>query len=181
MGKIKKCKLSWKPPESDPDVDYRLYWSNVSSLSYNSNFIRLGNITEVDLPDILEAHASWGESIYLGISAVDKWGNESDIITLSEPYKLSAPEAPMDFELTPLNYYKITDPRKKAEKEDTDLQKEGADLQKQASEKTDQEIQTNNRRPASKFVTKEGKIVDGFDNRFLTWFKEDRHRVKRDL
>ncbi len=146
MGKIKKCKLSWKPSESDPNVDYRLYWSNLPPVSYDSNFIMLGNTTEVDLPDILLSHESSGELVYLGISVMDKWGNESDIITLSEPFKLSAPSAPVDLALTTLDDFIITAPREKAEIQDTDTQK-------QANGKTEQEIQSNDWHPASKPIT----------------------------
>lgn len=151
MGRIKKCKLSWKPSEStlnvdDLYVDYRLYWSNVNPVSYNSNFIKLGNITEVDLPDILIVHESSGELVYLGISAVDKWGNESDIITLSEPYKLSAPAAPVDLTLTTFDDFIFTGQREKTENQDTEIQK-------QATEKTEQEIQSNDWHPASKPIT----------------------------
>ncbi len=156
MGKIKKCKLSWKPSDSGPNVEYRLYWSNVTPVGYDSNFIELGNITEVDLPDILKAHESLGGSIYIGISAVDKWENESDIITLSEPYKFSAPAAPADLALIPLNYYKITAPMEKAENQNTDIQK-------QVTEKTDREIQSNDQRPTPKHITTEGKIVDAIN------------------
>lgn len=154
MGKIKKSKLSWNPSGSDSNVDYRLYWSDATPVNYNSNFIKLGNVTEVDLPDILDDYEISGESIFLGISAVDKWGNESDIVTLSAPYKLSAPAAPVDLALNPLNYFKITAPKKNAEQD--------IDIQKQAAEKTDQDVQPNNQRPASKFITTEGKIVDDF-------------------
>lgn len=164
MGRIKKCKLSWKPSESDVIVDYRLYWSNETPVNYNANFIKLGNITEVNLPDILLAHASSGESIYLGISAVDKGGNESDIILLPEPYKLSVPAAPVDLALTALDEFKITAPREKTGIQDTEMQK-------QATEKRDQEIQPNDRRPASKFITTEGKIVDDFDTRLRKTFE----------
>ena len=164
MGRIKKCKLSWKPSESDLAVDYRLYWSNETPLGYNSNFIILGNITEVNLPDILADHESSGKSIYLGISAVDKEGNESDIITLREPYKLSAPTAPADLSLTSLDDVEMTDPREKAENKK-------ADIQKQVIEKADQESQANDRRPVSTFITTEGKIIDDFDTRLRKTFK----------
>jgi len=164
VSKIKQSKLSWKPSESNPNADYKLYWSNATPVSYNSKFIRLGNITEVGLPDILDDNEISGESIYLGISAVDARGNESDIITLSEPYKLSAPTAPVDLKLTTLNFYKITNEMKRTNNQDTEKQK-------QVSEKTDQEVRLNYRSPAAKFVTTEGKIVDAFDNAIRKTFE----------
>jgi hypothetical protein len=44
----------------------------------------------------------------------------------------------------------------KTENQDTDIQK-------QTTEKTDQEIESNDRRPASKFITTEGRIVDAIE------------------
>jgi len=164
VGKIRNYKLTWKPSESDLDIDnfnvnYRLYWSNLPPVTYNSNFVMLGNVTEVDLPDTLGTHESSGGLIYIGISAVDQWGNESDIITLPEPFKLTAPAAPVDLKLNTLNYFKITAPRGKAENQDTDRRKRPA-------EKTDQEIQPNVRRPVGKFIPTEGKIIDAFCKTF---------------
>lgn len=141
MGKIKKSKLSWNSSESTLNLDdlyvgYRLYWSNVAQVSYNSNFIELGNITEVDLTDFFAAHELSGGLIYFGVSAVDRWGNESDITSLSEPYKLSPPAAPVDITLTILDDYNITVPVENPENQDTDIQK-------QATEKTDQKKEPN--------------------------------------
>jgi len=165
LGRIKKCKLSWKPSESNLNVDYKLYWSNATPVSYDSNCIKLGSTTEVYLPDILVTHESLGESIYLGISAVDEWGNESDIITLPEPYKLSAPAAPMDLSLTALNDFKFTVPREKAENQDSGKYK-------QAAYHKEQDFQSKDRRPAIKSITTEGKIVDAIkrslDNELLS-------------
>lgn len=59
------------------------------------------------MPDILVGIALSSESIYLGISTVDEMGNESDIITLSEPYNFSVPPAPEDFALIGQDDFKI--------------------------------------------------------------------------
>lgn len=99
MAKIRKCKLSWNTSDSEFIVGYKLYWSRDDSVSYHSNFIELGNVREVTIPDVLEYMPSIGESILFGISAVDKNGNESDITLLSEAYRPTAPPAPVDFSL----------------------------------------------------------------------------------
>lgn len=99
MAKIRKCKLSWNISDSDHIVGYKLYWSTDKTVSYDSNFIDLGNVREVNIPDILDYVPSIGESIFFGIAAVDTNGNESDITTLAEAYKPIAPSAPIDFAL----------------------------------------------------------------------------------
>ena len=158
MGKIRKCKLSWKPSESNCVVGYRMYWSNEGPVTYSSNYIKLGNITEINLPDMFLGIAPSGESIYLGISAVDKMGNESDMIILPEPYYLSVPPAPMDLVLSTLDDFKITEPKEKAENQDQDRPKP-------AAQQTDQMTRPDPPRPAAKSITTEGRIVDDFGYR----------------
>lgn len=99
MAKIRKCKLSWNTSDADHIVGYKLYWSTNNAVSYDSNFIELGNVREVNIPDILEYVPPVGESILFGITALDKNGNESDITRLAEAYTLTAPPAPIDFSL----------------------------------------------------------------------------------
>ena len=153
MGRIRKHKLSWKPSGSCPVVGYRLYWSNETPVSYDSNFIKLGNIIEVNLPDILLGVAPSEGSFNLGISALDEAGNESDIIFLPESYHLSVPSAPVDLVLTTLDDFKITEPKIKAENQVQDKQKPN-------SQQTDQEIRLNSFRTGIKSMTTEGKNVD---------------------
>jgi hypothetical protein len=158
MGKIRKCKLSWKSSESDHIVGYRLYWSNEDKVDYDSAYIKVGNTNEVALPDVLIDSVAPGATIYLGVSAVDKIGNESDMITLAEPYEFSVLPAPMDLTLTAMDDYTITM---------ITMPKKGTEVrsQDQSGPKTqpDQyESQPNGSRPAPKFVTTEGRIVDNF-------------------
>jgi len=155
MGKIRKCKLSWKPSESDHIVGYRLYWSNENQVDYDSSYIKVGNTNEVELPDVLIDSVPPGATVYLGVSAVDKMGNESDMISLPEPYDFSALPAPMDLALTPLDDYNISLPKKEYEKQ---MPEES----KQETQPASYESQSNGSRPAPKYVTTEGRIVDNF-------------------
>lgn len=107
MAKIRKFKLSWKPSESDLVIGYKLYWSINTPVNYSSKSIKLSKVNEVDLPDIVIGLALSGESIYLGISAVDIIGNESDIMTLYEPYNISVLPAPEDLALIGQDDFKI--------------------------------------------------------------------------
>lgn len=109
MAKIRKSKLSWATSESDHVVGYRLYWSNGNEVDYDCSFIEIGNVTEVFLPEVLNYDPSSRESFMLGITAVDKTGNESDILRLPLPYKAEAPLPPKAPLLTKLDAFIYTE------------------------------------------------------------------------
>lgn len=155
MGRIRLQKLSWKPLELNPAVGYRLYWSKETPVSYDSNFFKLGNTTAVSLTDILLRAAPMGESIYIGISAVDEAGNESDIISLPEPYRVSVPIAPMDLVVESLKDFKIIEKKGEAENQTQDSQKP-------AIPQVDQKFHQENPQLSSKHVINEGEITDDF-------------------
>ena len=107
MAKLRKFKLSWKPSDSDQIAGYKLYWSKESSVSYDSEAIELGNVSEVFLPDVFKQVAGFCGAIALGITAVDIQGNESDITILAETYRAAAPPAPVDFSLKVLDDFRV--------------------------------------------------------------------------
>ena len=107
MAKLRRCKISWKPSDSDQIVGYRLYWSKGDTVSYDSNFFELGNVCEVYLPDVLKLDTRYDVHVKLAVTAVDKNGNESDLVTLPKPYQTIAPPAPMDLLLTTLDEFSI--------------------------------------------------------------------------
>ena len=114
MAKIRKSKLGWKPSDSDQVVGYKLYWSKEDTVNYDCNFIELGDVTEVCLPDVLKDVRLNDEPIMLGITAMDEKGNESDIVTLPEPYQPMAPLGPVDLLLTILDDFNVIDPGQQA-------------------------------------------------------------------
>lgn len=91
MAKIRKCKLSWEASPSERVVGYKLYWSKGPEVSYDSKSLKIGNVTEIILPDDVTLS---GGPVMFGITAVDRDGNESDMVTIAEPYQLHVPEAP---------------------------------------------------------------------------------------
>jgi len=107
MAKIRKSKLSWQPAESAQVTGYRLYWSAGRKLSYDSGFVELGKVSEVDLADVLKAVPYIQQPLLLGIAAVDINGNESDIAALARPYQLAAPPAPVGFSIKFLDEYEV--------------------------------------------------------------------------
>jgi hypothetical protein len=109
MAKVRRCKLSWKPSESDQVINYRLYWSKGDTVTYDSSFFELGDICEVYLPDVLKLDARYDTRVMLAVTAVDKNGNESDMAMLPKPYQTIAPPAPVDLLLTTLDQFSIVE------------------------------------------------------------------------
>ena len=106
MSKIRKYKMSWKASGSKHVIGYKLYWSRGTSVSYDSNFINVGDTTKITFyPDYFLAEGC----VMLGVAAIDKDGNESDITTLSEPHYFEIPKAPYGLSLKPMNEFKIAD------------------------------------------------------------------------
>jgi len=106
MAKIRKCKLSWKSSDSENVIGYKLYWSKAAEVSYESKYIKVGNVTEIALPD--DVTLSDGPVMF-GVTAIDKDGNESDMTTIAEPYQLHVPQAPAGLSIQPLDEYKLVD------------------------------------------------------------------------
>lgn len=96
MAKIKKRKLRWSASESLQVVGYKLYWEEGEEVNYDSPCAILGKVTEVVLPDDVEAFTPKSGPIEFGITALDELGNESDLITISAPYQFNVPQAPRE-------------------------------------------------------------------------------------
>jgi hypothetical protein len=91
MAKIRKCKLCWEASVSENVVGYKLYWSRGTEVGYDSKSIKIGNATEIILPDDV---ISSNGPVMFGVTAVDREGNESDMITIDPPYRLQVPDPP---------------------------------------------------------------------------------------
>jgi len=82
-SKTKKKRIRWDRSPSPSVVVYRLYWAVVGEVSYDSEFIDILDGTEVILPDrVPSLHHVHGE-VALGITAVNRVGNESDMVRCS--------------------------------------------------------------------------------------------------
>ena len=121
MAKIRKYKLCWNASDSETVIGYKLYWSEGMEIDYDSQFIDVGSVTEVALPDDV---ALADGPVMFGVTAIDKDGNESDMATIEEPYQLDVPNAPAVLTMTHSNEFKLLD--SKAERK-TDGTKESSD------------------------------------------------------
>ena len=111
MAKIKRRRLKWVASSSRQVVGYKLYWSENGELNYDSQWVMLGNVTEVVLPDDVKPFTPNGGPIELGVTAVDELGNESDMVTMTAPYQFNIPKPPDDLYLQKLEDFCITDVR----------------------------------------------------------------------
>ena len=78
--KTKKKRIRWNRSPSPRVVGYRLYWAVVGEVSYDSEFIDIGDRTEVALPDQVPSLQHVRGEVALGITAVNREGNESDMV-----------------------------------------------------------------------------------------------------
>ena len=99
MGKARRKKVSWKPSTSTDVSGYRLYWAMGKQVSHDSEYIELGNITDVILPDDIPSLIQQAGDIQLGVTAISQSGNESDMTTVSAFIDFRLPEAPQDLEI----------------------------------------------------------------------------------
>jgi len=104
MAKIRKHKLCWEASASDTVVGYKLYWSRAAEVGYDSRFIKIGNTTEIVLPDDVLLS---GGPVMFGVTAIDRDGNESDMVVLDQPYRLQVPDAPKGLSLESSDEFKL--------------------------------------------------------------------------
>jgi hypothetical protein len=93
-GKIKRKRIRWHRSSSREVVKYRLYWSVHTEVDYDSQYVELGNVAEAILPDDLPSFPLTAGTLHLGITALSKAGNESDMIKIGAALDFTVPEAP---------------------------------------------------------------------------------------
>lgn len=99
MGKARRKRVNWQPSTSADVSGYRLYWAIWGQVNYDSQYIELGNITEVTLPDDIPSLFQRTGDIQLGVTAMTQAGNESDMTKLNAFIDFRVPEAPHNFEI----------------------------------------------------------------------------------
>ena len=87
-------KIKWGASTSPDVVGYRIFWTDDDTFpTYESRFVDVGNVTEVQLP--LAGMEAIEDTLTIGIAAVDTAGNVSDISSVVDvPLDAVAPEAP---------------------------------------------------------------------------------------
>ena len=93
MGKIRSKVVRWQPSET-PDVTYRLYWATCRPVANNLDYVDVGTVLEVTLPDDIPSFPLVAGKFVLGVSAIGPSGNESDITTVIGGIDFTIPGAP---------------------------------------------------------------------------------------
>ena len=93
-GKIKRKRIRWHRSPSVEVIKYRLYWSVRGEVDYDSPYVELGDVVDAILPDDLPSFPLITGTVHLGITALSKAGNESDMTKLSASLDFTVPEAP---------------------------------------------------------------------------------------
>jgi len=94
MAKVRKTQITWDAVDSPDVAGYRLYWAVGGGVDYNSEFLEVGNVTEIILPDDVPSFPLVAGNIEIGVTAVNQRGNESDMSVFSAPFDFTAPRAP---------------------------------------------------------------------------------------
>jgi hypothetical protein len=83
VSKTRRKRIRWSRSSSLNVVSYRLYWAVLGDVSYDSEFVEVGDRTEVILPDRVLPLGNVRGKVALGITALSREGNESDMVRLS--------------------------------------------------------------------------------------------------
>ncbi len=90
----RKIRIRWRRSPSPNVIGYRLYWSVSGEVSYDSEFIDIGYRTEIILPDQAPRLQHVRGKVDLGISALNRNGNESDMVKFSVHFDPPVDEVP---------------------------------------------------------------------------------------
>jgi len=97
MAKIKKRKVRWSSTYNPEVAGYKLYWtSNGEGVDYESDSYEVGNVSEIILPDHVTSFPLISGDVELGITAVSRSGNESDMTKFTASFDFTVPDAPTD-------------------------------------------------------------------------------------
>jgi len=99
LARLRKKTIRWERPAISAPQKYRIYWAAGENVGYDSEHVDLGDVEEAMLPDAIPSLPANARQVYLGISAVNESGNESDITTLRDCLDFSIPEAPKDLQV----------------------------------------------------------------------------------
>jgi hypothetical protein len=98
-GRFRRRRLSWDSSASPDVAGYRIYWARGKEIGYDSDFLEVGNLTSVILPDDIPCFRENSGRTEIGITAVSSGGNESDMSVVSVFCDFGMPEEPTNLRL----------------------------------------------------------------------------------
>ena len=92
MGKIRSRVVRRQPSET-PEVRYRLCWATCRAVNHNMGYSDVRTTTKVTLPDDIPSFPLVAGKFVLGVSAIRKSGNESEISSATFDLDFTIPGA----------------------------------------------------------------------------------------
>jgi len=100
--RIVSKQITWSPAMATDVVAQRVYYDS-APLDYNAPFIEVGSATNsVLVPDDFPVGSLTEGDYNIGVTALDAWGNESDMAQKTFFFDFTAPDAPADLQLVDL-------------------------------------------------------------------------------
>lgn len=96
MAKILNKKFQWTASNSPDVVGHNVYVkTGTTALAYTDpkTYVAMP-VVELNLPDGFPGFPLFDGDFMVGVTGVDDWGNESDIVSISRPFDFIAPNAP---------------------------------------------------------------------------------------
>lgn len=97
--RITRRRISWAESPSEGVVGYRLYWAANGSVGYDSDFVDVGRVTAVILPDDVPSFPRVTGQVEIGITAVSRSGNESDMCIVAVFFDFTRPDMPLNLKI----------------------------------------------------------------------------------
>ena len=93
--RVKRRKISWDASPSPDVIGYRVYWAANESVSYDSDFVDVGQVTAIVLPDDVPSFRRVTGQVEIGITALSRSGNESDMGIVEAFFDFTRPGMPL--------------------------------------------------------------------------------------
>jgi hypothetical protein len=101
-GRIRRRKISWEPSPSPDVIGYRMYWDINQSISYSSEYIDIEHKTTLKLPDDVPSFPRVAGQMEIGITALSRSGNESDMCIVTTFVDFTRPGMPSKLKIETL-------------------------------------------------------------------------------
>jgi len=93
--RVRRRKISWDPSPSPDVIGYRVYWAANERVSYDSDFVDVGQVTAIVLPDDVPVFPRMRGKMEIGVTAVSRSGNESDMGIVEAFFDFTRPGMPL--------------------------------------------------------------------------------------
>jgi hypothetical protein len=97
--KPRKKRLSWGSSVSPDVAGYRLYWAVGRGVDYGAEHADIGKVTTILLPDDIASFPQVSGRVEIGVTALNRHGNESDMMVVAASVDFRAPDPPEDLRL----------------------------------------------------------------------------------